>query len=200
MTATQTARRERGRTRILEAAARAIAQRGYHGMSMRDLARSTGRGLASFYNYFPSKEDVLFSIQTRAFQTLIAAAEESLAGVEDARDRLYAFVLNHVRYFVEHPDVMRVLVHEASALPSSRRRVVREMKERYFSLALEIVGRLMANGGSRVKRCELLRTTYSVFGMLNWVYGWYEPARHGTPEDVARTIHRTALCGLGMQR
>jgi AcrR family transcriptional regulator len=40
---------------ILTAAAHLLAARGYHGMSMRDLARATGMSLANLYNYFHSK-------------------------------------------------------------------------------------------------------------------------------------------------
>ena len=43
-----TPRQSPGKTEILAAAARAFAEHGYHGMSMRDLAKATGRGLASF--------------------------------------------------------------------------------------------------------------------------------------------------------
>jgi len=45
----------RKRLSILDAAARAIAERGFHGMSMRDLADERGQAVASFYNYFSSK-------------------------------------------------------------------------------------------------------------------------------------------------
>jgi hypothetical protein len=31
--------------------------------------------------------------------------------------------------------------------------------------------------------------------MLNWIYGWYEPTRHGPPEQLARTIQHLALHG-----
>jgi hypothetical protein len=32
--------------------------------------------------------------------------------------------------------------------------------------------------------------------MLNWIYGWYESPRHGTPEELAQSIFRIALSGL----
>ncbi len=197
-------RRAQTRKAIIEAAAAAIARRGFHGMSMRELARTTGRSLAAFYNYFGSKEDVLFALQQEAFETLIATARQELEGVDDAAARLYVFLHHHVRYFAEHPDVMRVLVHEAAALPAARRRVVRTLKERYFEIGRAIVRDVVAEGcgtpgavprGS-VDAAELERATYGVFGMLNWVYAWYEPKHHGAPGDVAATIHRITLCGL----
>ncbi len=197
-------KRAQTRKEIIEAAAQAIAERGFHGMSMRDLARATDRSLAGFYNYFASKEDVLFALQKEAFEALLATTQRALALAKDAPERLYAFIHHHVRYFAEHPDVMRVLVHEAAALPAPRRRVVRGLKEQYYEIGREIVRDVVNEGcgtpgavprGS-VDDAELARATYGVFGMLNWVYAWYDPKLHGGPADVARTIHRVTLCGL----
>ncbi len=197
-------RHQAQRVEILEAAAAAIAESGFHGMSMRGLARATGRSLASFYNYFPSKEDLLFSLQTDAFETMTTSLNAALQGIDDPVERLYVFILNHLRFLAEHASVMRVLVHEASALPRGRRRTVRLLKERYFQFGRDIVASILAagcsspgaDGAPSLDPAEVERVTYTVFGMLNWSYGWYEPDQHGTPEDVARTIHAVAVCGL----
>jgi AcrR family transcriptional regulator len=180
------------RLEILDAAAKAIARRGFHGMSMRELAAETGQAVAGFYNYFSSKDEVLFHIQQSAFETMIAAAQDVLSGVDAARDRLFVFIYQHVRYVAEHPEVMRVLVHEAGTLPPRERAKVRALKERYNRIGREIVGALVRNASDE----ELSLLTYGVFGMLNWIYGWYEPGRHGPPGDVARSLHRLALNGL----
>ncbi|MFA7280039.1 MAG: TetR/AcrR family transcriptional regulator [Sterolibacterium sp.] len=200
-------RREAQRAEILEAAAQAIAEHGYHGMTMRGLARATGKGLASFYNYFSSKEDLLFSLQSDAFETMTNSAKAALENVPEPVEQLYIFVLNYLRYAAEHKSVIRVLVHEASALPAGRRKTVRLLKEGYFNLCRDIVAAILtagckspgAEGASILDPAEVERVTYSVFGMLNWSYGWYDPKQHGTPQDVARSIHSLAVCGLVAQ-
>lgn len=210
------------RERILEAAARAVAGRGYHGMSMRELARGAGMSLSNLYNYFASKEEILYALQKEAFEVLVGSVESALAdldgpegspGAASADARLYVFVSHHVRYVVERPEVMRVLVHEAASLPADRRGEVRRLKERYFRIARDIVASLVAGGcgGGAGAACaggaaasgrddgELDRVTYNLFGMLNWIYGWYEPRVHGEPRQLAATIHRIALCGMVAQ-
>jgi len=196
-------RQHQGRLEILEAAARFMAQHGYHGMSMRDLAGAMGKSIAGFYNYYRSKEDVLFELQLRAFETLVQAAETATAAVNHPFGRLYAFILQHVQYVASHPDVMHVLVQEAGALPPQRRHVIRAAKERYFRIAQKLVAdvaRASASGGCRGRTdadaLELERMTYALFGMLNWTYGWYRPKQHGSPENLARTIYRVSLRGL----
>jgi AcrR family transcriptional regulator len=205
------------RERILQTAAHAVALHGYHGMSMRELARGAGMSLSNLYNYFPSKEEILFALQKEAFEVLVGSAEEALAGLGDgdasADARLYVFVSHHVRYVAEHPEVMRVLVHEAASLPAGRRGDVRRLKERYFQIARDIVASLVAEGcgptflvrssdgagADGTEEVELDRVTYNLFGMLNWIYGWYEPEVHGEPAELAHTIHRIALCGIVAQ-
>lgn len=195
---TRAIRRETAQSEILSAAASIIAHYGYHGTSMRDLAKATGRGLSSLYTYFPSKEVVLFALQTRAFDTLVASAEAAAPASAPAERRLYAFILNHIRYFLAHPDVMRVLVQEARVLPPRHRRRVRAQKERYYALAEDIIGSLRGSSGSQraLSQDDLERTTYGFFGLVNWVWAWYEPERHGQPRDVARTLHTLIVRGV----
>jgi AcrR family transcriptional regulator len=197
--------REQSQADILAAAAAIIARHGYHGTSMRELARATRRGLSSFYTYFPSKEALLFALQIRAFVTLTESAEVALALTSDVPEgQLYAFILNHVRYFTTHTDVMRVLVQEAKKLPAAERRRVRALKERYYRMAERIVQSLWADRagslGVPATRAHLERATYNLFGMLNWVYAWFEPRRHGPPEEAARTIHAMMLGALSGRR
>ncbi len=196
-------RLEQQRSDILQAASSLIAQRGFHGMSMRDLAEATGFGVSSLYNYFASKEELLAELQIRAFETLIDAANDSLKDTHDAASRLYVFIFNQVRYFVDHADIMRVLIHEAAALPAEHRQRVRTLKEDYFRIGRDAVAAVFAEGcgpkdsaRGTVEPVALDRATYSIFGMINWVWAWYEPTLHGTPEDVARSIHSLAMCGL----
>jgi len=186
----------RKRLSILDAAARAIARRGFHGMSMRELAERTGQSPATFYNYFSSKEEVLLDIQSSAFTTMIAAAEDALCGLSLPRDRLFAFIYQHARYVADHPEVMRVLVNEAGTLPPPERAAIRGLKERYYDIGRDIVADLAASTGVAADAGELERLTYGVFGMLNWIYGWYDPARHGSPCMVARSLHRLVLGGM----
>ncbi len=194
------------RRKILEAAARFIAEHGYHGMSMRALAKATGRSLATAYNYFSSKEEILFALQKEAFETLIGAAEHALEDVDAASSRLYVFILNHVNYCTTHGDVMRVLIHEAGSLPAAKRRRIRELKTAYFEVGQAVIADVVAEGCGQPganrrpphlvpSEAEVERITFSLFGMLNWLYSWYQPKRHGDARELARSMRHLILCG-----
>ena len=178
---------------ILEAAAVRLAREGSYGMSMRDLAGTLGCALSSVYNHFPSKDALLPELQERAFETLTASARRAMEGAPGASARLYLFIANHVRYVVEHRDVMSVLVHEAGRLGPEGRARVRARKEAYFALAHALVAELRSAGPDRASQVAVERLTYHLFGMLNWLWGWYVPDRHGEVALVARDLHALLL-------
>jgi AcrR family transcriptional regulator len=191
--------RDEGRTEVLTRAATAIAKHGYHGMTMRLLAKATGRSLAGFYHLFSSKEEILFELHQRAFVHLLGSARAAVEGTGEratAAQKLHRFVANHVQYVIEQPDIMRVLVQEASALPPRRRAVIRDLKERYFGLGEALVRGVIEEGGKRLADEEIERRAYCVFGMLNWLFGWFDAERHGSPDDVARSILDVAVSGV----
>ncbi|HWV38560.1 MAG TPA: TetR/AcrR family transcriptional regulator [Vulgatibacter sp.] len=202
-------RKSEGRLEILEAAARVIAKNGFHGMSMRELARQLGKTPAVFYNYYRSKEDLLLDLQVRAFEALVQSARDAIARAGEPTEKLYAFIVQHLQYVGSHRAVMQVLVQEANSLPAAQRKTVRAIKEEYYAVGRDVIRDVLWQSacvpGNREKRAtlaravdelELERQTYAVFGMLNWTYGWYRPKDHGAPEELAHTLHRMLLCGL----
>ncbi|MEJ2425834.1 MAG: helix-turn-helix domain containing protein, partial [Candidatus Thiodiazotropha sp.] len=48
------------RLRLLEAAVDVITQKGFRAASMREIAKRAGVGDATIYNYFPSKEKLIY--------------------------------------------------------------------------------------------------------------------------------------------
>ena len=55
-------RGERTQAEITTAAHRLFLERGYHGTSMRDIARVAGVALGGIYNHFASKEDIFLAV------------------------------------------------------------------------------------------------------------------------------------------
>ena len=65
-------RGEQTRNAILQAAHDLFVQQGYHGTSMRQIAKQAGLALGGLYNHFASKEDV-FQAATISFREGVLA-------------------------------------------------------------------------------------------------------------------------------
>lgn len=175
---------------ILRAAAVIFAEKGYHQASIRDIARATGVSLSGLYYYFQSKEELLFLIQSHAFGTLLENLERLLEGVADPHRRLRLLMENHLRYFVNNMAEMKVLSHEADSLQGEYLERVGAQKRRLTEIATEILKELEPDG-----RIELRVATFSLFGMMNWLYTWYRPDRDVPVERLAEEMSRLFLGG-----
>jgi len=181
---------------LLAQAARVFAERGYHPTSMRDLAAASGMSLAGIYYYVKGKEDLLFLIQERCFSRVLEGARMTLHRTRDPLERLQEFIRHHVSYFAAHMDEMKVLSHEATALTGEPRRRVNAIKRRYVDL-LEGLLREAAPEEAAVDRSA---ATYLLFGMMNWIYNWYDPAGALDPERLADLITRVFSGGYAETR
>jgi TetR/AcrR family transcriptional regulator, cholesterol catabolism regulator len=178
---------------LLSAAARVFAERGYHQTSMRDLARASGVSLAGLYYYVESKEELLFLIQQRNFERVISLMRERLAGATDPVDRLMRFIDNHLDYFASHMAEMKVLSHEAGALSGEPLHTVDEMKREYTRALMDILAGIEESHGPAHANRRV--AAYSLFGMMNWIYNWYDPLGDLGVELLAQNIGRIFLGG-----
>jgi TetR/AcrR family transcriptional regulator len=170
---------------LLARAAQIFADKGYHSTTMRDLAAASGMSLAGMYYYVRGKDDLLALIQERCFARVLEGAERVVASATDPLERLQAFIRHHVTFFAQHMAEMKVLSHEPA-------RGVSAIKRRYVDL-LEALLKDVAPDEVAVDRSA---AAYLLFGMMNWIYNWYDPAGEIDPSRLADLIARIFLGGL----
>lgn len=185
------------RERLLAAAARVFAANGFAGTSMRDLARATAMSLAGIYYYVEGKDDLLYQIQRACFEAVTRGARAATQGRETPEARLDAFVRHHVTFFTTHMSEMKVLAHEAESLTGERLAEIRKLKRAYVDLLVELLAAIDGrNGGDRSRRQV---AAYTLFGMMNWIYTWYDPAGPVGVDDLADTIGKLFLNGYQVE-
>lgn len=177
--------------RILQTAAAIFADKGYHDTSIRDISRATGVSLSGLYYYFKSKEELLFLIQDHCFATVLENAQALLAQQKDPTVRLHLFIENHLRYFVSNMKEMKVLSHEAWSLSGDYRRLVNARKRQYTDMLVQILEKLAPAESAMDPRLA----AYGLFGMLNWIYNWYNPERDVPVAQLADTMAQLFMTG-----
>lgn len=81
-------------TKILEAATKVFAKKGYQYATIADIAREAGISTGLTYSYFENKLDVLLSIILQFLQQLQKANTERLSGIDSPKEKLYAILRN----------------------------------------------------------------------------------------------------------
>jgi AcrR family transcriptional regulator len=180
---------------ILRNAARIFAEKNYHSTTMRDISRATNVSLAGLYHYCKSKEELLFLIQDNCFGRVLERLEERLRENKDPLNKLRVFIENHLSFFAANMAEMKVLSHEAESLAGDLHTHVSTKKDRYTKLARKILKEIQQRQETG-PQIDLTVATYALFGMMNWIYNWYDPQGKLKVEELVDNIIRLFLRGF----
>lgn len=179
--------------RILESATQVFCEKGYAGASMRDIARATGMSLAGMYHYFGSKERLLYLIQKQSFSTILQRLRTRTERLPDPEQGIRIFILNHLGYFLEHQQAMKVLSHEDESLAGEYGREIAQVKREYYRICRELLDRYKKENGLQF---DSRTAVLSLFGMMNWIYTWYNPRLDSGADRLAREMGNIFFGGI----
>jgi AcrR family transcriptional regulator len=160
---------------ILKTSAKIFAEKGFHRTSVRDISRATGMSLAGLYYYFTTKEELLYLIQERCFVTLLQRWERAATPETDVRGRIRVFAENHLSFFCHNMPEMKVMAHEDESITGPFQEKILVLKRSYVKVLTDLLAELKQ--GEDGKQVDLRVATFALFGMMNWIYTWYQPKR-----------------------
>jgi TetR/AcrR family transcriptional regulator len=135
------------RARILAAAEKLFAARGFSGTVIRDIAAGAKVNGAMIHYYFGNKEGLYRAILESVAAKVRSLLVESRTS-EQTRDRLTRFVNTYADYILSHPDMARILYREM--LAGGKR--LRAVAEKYASVNYGLARKAIAEG---IRRGEL---------------------------------------------
>lgn len=183
--------------RLLSVAAALIARKGYEQTAIRDVGRETGVSLPGMYYYFKSKEDLLFQIQHRTFSSLLDVQQLEFAVEEPPDRKLRRLLVGHLAFYERHPNEMKICTFELESLRDEAYRQIRQLRRRYYHLLAMAIDRILEDEGRRDPGGRVTRhQTLFVFGMLNWIFMWYDPERDGPVDRLGEEMAELVLHGL----
>jgi AcrR family transcriptional regulator len=179
---------------ILKTSAKIFAEKGFHRTSVRDIARATKMSLAGLYYYFTTKEELLYLIQERCFVTLLDRWEEAAKPELDVRTRIRVFAENHLSFFWHNMHEMKVMAHEDESLTGEFNEKILVLKRRYVKVLMDLIADLQDREGGQ--SIDLRVATFSLFGMMNWIYTWYQPKRDLSLPELMEQMLRVYFLGI----
>ncbi|GAF43549.1 TetR/AcrR family transcriptional regulator [Rhodococcus wratislaviensis] len=181
-----------GRQVILDSAVANMNERGYHGTSMRDIARGADITVASIYHHFASKQEILQDIMVRALHDAIAMTRGALLRSGGApADQLQALMRAWVMFHTTRQLDAMVGATEIRSLDDAGRRLVVALRDEQEHLFRDVVERGVEEGDFAT---EFPRD--AVRGIINMgqsVCTWWHAAGPLKPEELAERYADLAL-------
>jgi AcrR family transcriptional regulator len=179
--------------RVLVAAAQVFADEGYDRASIRGVADRASLSVAGLYYYVRSKDELLYLIQYRVFDSLVERFRRESAALDDPEEKLHLLVRNHLERFVGNLAELVVCSRELGRVRGELGARIEAKQHEYFGLALGLFTQLRArHGGTTDPRTAAL----CMFGSINWVHTWYRPRRSLAPAAIAQDFVHLVLRGF----
>jgi TetR/AcrR family transcriptional regulator, cholesterol catabolism regulator len=172
------------RLQIEEAASALFRERGYAATSVRDIARALNLQGGSLYAHMASKEDVLWSIVSRAADRFNSEVGSIAAQTESSpADRLAAMIRAHVGVVTTIQKDAAVFQHEWRFLSPSRRAEMQARRDAYEAVFRDVIREGIASGDFR--EVDVRTTAMAILSALNGIPTWYRPTGQLTAAEIA---------------
>jgi AcrR family transcriptional regulator len=179
---------------ILDSAVALIAQKGFDGATMSDVAAACGASKSHLYHYFSSKEDLLYAIVKEHITEQVAVLTAIVQEPRPAAERFTRFVGAFVQEGARSRNHHLVLMNDIKFLPPVQREDVRKMELELMHL---MVGLLHEINPERMAPAKV-HSPYALllFGMVIWTFTWYEKNGAISPAELADRISALFLDGF----
>ena len=163
------------RRRILQAAVKVFARKGYFAARVSEIAEKAGVADGTIYIYFAGKEDILVSLFDEVMSEHVTRARAEMEGVADAPSRLRLLAEHHLRVLGADRDLAVVFQVELRQSTKFMERFTATWLRRYFDLVTSVIEQGQREGTLRADLPRKL-VAKAFFGTLDelvtsWVIG-----------------------------
>ncbi len=187
------------RDQIIRAAVELFADKGFHKTTTREIARKSGLGIGTLYEYIQSKEDVLYLvcdfIHTDLEQQLIDEMTHEQTGRETLINAIRAFF----RVMDNEQDRVLIIYQELKSLPNEMLRYVLAKEEEITRHFERIIERGITDGSLQMEpgSVKLMAHNIVVLGEM-WSFRRWVLGKHYSLEEY--TEHQISLLLQSMQQ
>ena len=183
-----------GKDAIVAVATIRFQRLGYHGTSMRDLARDCEITVASIYHHFASKQDIIL----RALNDLISETTAAVEAADDSpREQLAALVNAWILFHTTRQAEAFVGSTELRSLDPQGREVIVALRDRQEAIFRDVIERGHALGTFQTAFPR--EATRAIVNMGYSVASWYDPRGELSPQALADRYATLALATVEAQ-
>lgn len=182
------------RDEIINAATDLFYEFGYQKASLRDIARKVGTTQAAIYYHFRNKEEILYTVIEKSSNDLFLTLKSCLSGNRDPLEKLKNAISEHILSIKKNRKGAKIIIEDKRFLSGDLNRLVKEKEKAVYNLYKNQIEELQEK--KKIRECHLTAATFSILGMINWLYHWYRPDKALSIEQLAEEILNILFSGL----
>ena len=176
---------KRRRRQIADAAVQLFIDKGFHKTTTRQIARAAGFSIGSLYEYFASKEDILYMVCEAIHAEVERGVTAAMSQAKGGRDALVKIIHEYFMVCHQMSDFILLIYQETQSLPSQWQKRVLENELRITGLFVKALARIAKAGdliNLKENNLELAAHNIVVLGHM-WTFRRWYLAHHYSIED-----------------
>jgi AcrR family transcriptional regulator len=172
------------RTRILEAAVKVFATKGYHDTKVDDIVSESSTSKGSFYFYFPSKQDIFLALSDTFADLLESKITQAMEKEAHGMQQMDSALRSSLGLFTQYRGLAKIALVQAVGLGAVFEERRRAINKRLTTLIQTRLERAAADGSIPPLQAEI--TARAWVGALNevvihWIYTGTPPLEDSLP-------------------
>ena len=181
------------KTKILEAAAELIQERGYVNVTLDQIAERLHISKVSIYHHWTSKQELIFDLHRIAYKIVIESLEKIAGDTGSPDSKFRRAIENHVCQAVV-AGIGPMLPQQDWLVISRHKREIVKLRDTYEGMLCRIIDEGIEK---RIfKRIDVKLLVYTVVGAANYTWVWYSPKGTMTPKEIAAHMSDFILSGI----
>lgn len=182
-------------TRILEAAIKIFATKGYHETRVDDIVNESRTSKGAFYFYFPSKQDIFLALVDTFARLLEDRLSQALQSKTHGLEQMDAALASLFNFFSQYRGLAKIALIQAVGLGIAFENKRRAINDRMTQMVQARLEQAIADGSLPPQSAEISARAW--VGALNeivthWIYTGNPPL-----EDCLPDLHRFLARSIG---
>ncbi|SCW38975.1 transcriptional regulator, TetR family [Sphingobium faniae] len=186
------------KARILQAAAKVLADKGYSLTTLADIGSEAGTFAGSLYYYFPSKESIVeevLNVGTTSVSSLVVARVEALPKGVSAYDRIRIALETHLQQMLAKDDFVRAYWKIIDQVPEDIRLKHLALPRAYGHFWQSMLEEAQAAGEIRSEMDPRMMRLLLI-GSTIYALQWFNPGGRNTPKEIADLLAEMFFLGV----
>ncbi len=185
--------RDEKRNAVLRMAVRLFLEHGYYRATLDEVAEQLNITKPALYNYFRSKEEILYGCWMFGQERVDAAIKDIDGSVGNGLDKLRKMIRAYA--ILMTTDFGAGLIRfDVRDLSEEHQKIVLPARRKADRTFRKYISEGIADGS--IRDCDVKMSAFAVAGSLNWIGFWYRPGGDMSPEAIAEQFSIRLTEGL----
>jgi TetR/AcrR family transcriptional regulator, cholesterol catabolism regulator len=182
------------KAQILKIATDVFYRDGYEKASLQEIAQKARITKAAIYYHFKNKEEILFNLVATLSDRLVTDLKEINKEGNDPIDQFREMLTQHISYMKQGKANVKILVEDKRFLKKRYADIIRDKQKEIFEIYRNKLEEIATKG--RLRDINIITANFSLFGIMNWLYHWYDSEGKLSIEEITENIVQMVFYGL----